>query len=441
MQRLAILIILASINLPASALDLLQTYRLAQSNDPEFESAHYAYSATSQKLPQARAGLLPVININGNENNNYASSWFDQNPAVYREVNSWSLSLQVTQPLFRAQNYFAYTEAEMQAEQAREQFIMAQQDLILRVTDAYFSVLIAQESIEVADAQVKAADIQLSLVTHGLSAGLNAITEVHEAKARSDLARAQQINALNDLESKKADLEKILGQESSTLSPLKPSVILPRPEPENINIWLEQARENNPAVLAAKSSAGAAEASIKKSRSDHAPTLDLVASHGVDYSSGSVSTPTDMQTYTHSTKVGVQFTIPLYAGGGTDARVSEAISNLGRANAELELSRRKAAAEAKQAYAAIINGLAQVSALESAVTSSESASKGKQAGYKLGLNMIVDVLNAEQQLYTAKRDLVKARHETLMQGFKLKAAAGTLSEEDVWQVNQLLVTK
>ncbi|MGV8934580.1 MAG: TolC family outer membrane protein [Gallionellaceae bacterium] len=420
-------------------MDLLQIYRLAQSNDPTYDSARYTFVSAEQKLPQARAGLLPVVNINGNENNNYAASTFGKDPAVNREVNSWSLSLQVTQPLFRAQNFYAYSESEMLVGQAQEQLHMAEHDLILRVTQAYFSVLIAQESIEVADSQVKATDLQLASVTHGLGTGTNSITDVNEAKSRSDLAQSQRITTIIDLESKQAELEKILGHETQTLAALKPSVLIAKPQPENPNIWQDQARERNPAVLAAKSALGAAEAAVKKSRSDHAPTLDLVASHGVDYSSGSVSTPSDISTYTHSSKVGVQFIIPLYAGGGTDSRVTEAIANVGRANADLEAARRKAGTDAKQAYSAVVNGLLQIHALESAVASSESSVKGKLAGYKIGVNMLVDVLNAEQQFYSAQRDLVKARYDTLIQSFKLKAASGSLNEQDVWEVNKLLV--
>lgn len=433
------MIILATANLSAHGADLLQIYRLAQSNDPTYESARYTFASAQQKSPQARAGLLPVINLNGNENNNIASSKFGKDPSVYREVNSWSLTLQLTQPLFRAQNFYAYTESELIVEQAHAQFNLAEHDLILRVTQAYFDVLIAQESIEVADKQVRAAEEQLALAIHGFDAGVNPITDIHEAKSRADLARAQRIATLNELETKHAELEKILGQETKSLAVLQPAALVPKPQPDNPRAWLEQAREGNPAVLATKSALGAAEAAINKNRAEHAPTLDLVASHGLDYSSGSVSTPSDFPTQTHYTKVGVQFTVPLFAGGGTNARVTEAIANVGRAASELEVARRKAGTDAKQAYSAIINGLAQIEALESAVTSSNSAVKGKLAGYKLGVNMIIDVLNAEQQLYTAQRDLVKARYDTLFQGFKLKAAAGALTEEDVYAVNQLLV--
>lgn len=433
------LLVLSVASLPARAADLLETYRLAQSNDPAFEAARYALAATQEKIPQARAGLLPVVNLNGNNNLNHATSEFSSVPPVSRDVRSWAWTLQLTQPLFRAQNVFAYSEAEMLAEQARAQYSWAEQDLILRVTQAYFDVLVVQESIEVADVQLKAAEEQLALAQRGFEAGANAITDVHEARSRADLARAQRIAAVSELDAKQAELEKVVGQETRALAALQAAVAVPRPQPDNARAWIEQARDNNPAVLAPKAALGAAQATVGKSRSEYAPTVDLVASYGKNYSSGNASTPSDFETRTDSSQVGVQLTVPLFAGGGTRSRVSEAMAHVGQATAELEVARRQAATEARRAYSAIVNGLAQIEALQSAVESSSSAVKGNQVGYKLGIHMNIDVLNAQQQLYTAQRDLVKARYDTLLQGMKLKAAAGVLTEADIMAVNQMLV--
>jgi len=438
-QGVTLILLWAGINLSVAAADLLEIYREAQGRDPTFEAARYAFVSVQEKVPQARAGFLPVLNLNGNENNNNALTKFSNAPKVYREVNSWALTLQLTQPLFRSQNFYAYSEAESLVEQARAQLNLAEQELILRATRAYFDILIVQEGVEAADRQLKAAEEQLALARRGFEAGANAVTDVHEAKSRSDLASSQRIAALNELEAKHAELEKVIGHETSKLVGLKPAVVVPRPQPENVRAWIEQARVNSPAVLASMAALGAAEAAVNKNRAEHAPTLDLVASHGRNYSSGNVSTSSDFTTDTHSSQLGVQFTVPLFAGGVTHSRVTEAIANVGKASAELEVARRQAGADARQAYSAIVNGLAQIEALESAVESSSSSVKGNQVGYKLGLHMNIDVLNAEQQLYTAQRDLVKARYDALFQGLKLKAAAGGLTEEDVYGVNQLLL--
>jgi outer membrane protein len=187
-----------------------------------------------------------------------------------------------------------------------------------------------------------------------------------------------------------------------------------------------------------KAALDAAESGIRKNRAEHLPTLDLTASYGSNFSSGSLATPVDFSTRAQSQQAGVQLTIPLYAGGATSSRVVEAVANKSKTLAQLEEARRKAGADAKQAYAAIVNGLSQIDALESAVESGGSSVKGNKIGYKLGIRINSDVLAAEQQLYTSRRDLVKARYDTLLQGLKLKAAAGVLGEVDLETINSSL---
>jgi outer membrane protein len=436
--RMVVVLALSCISLPLHAEDLLEIYRLAQANDPTFEAARYTFYAAREKITQARAGLLPTLDLNGTDNATVASSRFTNTPLIDRNVHAWTWMLQLTQPLVRPQNAYAYRESKSLVDQARAQYSQAEQDLILRVTQAYFDVLLSRESIEVADAQVKATGEQLALAQHGFGSGTNAITDVHEAKSRFDLARAQRIAAQNDLESKQAELEKVVGQPSHVLAALQPAVVIPKPQPDDIGVWAEHARENNPAVLAPYAAVKAAEEEVSKNRAEYSPTLDLTASYGNNYSSGNTSTPSDYETRAKSSQVGVRLTIPLYAGGTTNSHVTEAIANRNKAAAELEVARRQSATDAIQAYEAIVNGLAQIGALESSVESSKSAVTGNQIGYKLGIHMNIDVLNAEQQLYTSQRDLLKARYDTLFQGFKLKAAAGVLTESDVRMINGLL---
>lgn len=423
----------------ATGADLLEVYHNAQKNDPTFTSAQYSYAATRQKIPQARAGLLPVVNLKGNDNRTKATAQFGPPPSVYRNIKAWDWSLQLTQPLINFQNIYSLSSAEMQVEQAQAQYNLAEQDLILRVTQAYFDVLVAQGSIEVAQAQIRATEEQLALAQHGFDEGTNAITDVHEAKSRADLALSQYVAAQNDLETKNAELEKLLEEAPKSLAPLRAEAVISRPEPDNAKEWIDQARESNPAVLAPLAALGVVQAEVRKNHAEHLPTLDMVASYGNNYSSGSLTLPVDYQTRVNSGEIGVQLNVPLFAGGSTNSRVKEALANEGKATADLEVARRQSGTDAKKAYAAIVNGLAQIEALESAVESSKSAVKGNQIGYKMGIHMNIDVLNAEQQLYTAQRDLIKARYDTLFQGMKLKAAAGVLSETDVEKVNGMLV--
>ena len=434
------LLVTATFSVSIRAADLLEVYRLAQANDPTFEAARFALEVVQQRLPQARAGLLPVITATGNEGATQANTSFGNNPAVDRTVRNSAWALQLTQPLLRMQNIYAYSESQARLEQAVAQFKQAEQDLILRVAQAYFDVAVAESNIAVAEAQVRAVGEQLAIATRGFGLGTTAITDTYEAKSRADLARAQQIGSLNELENKRSELEKILGQAPMQLAVLRSSVVAPQPQPADPQAWITQARENNPAVRAQQAAFDAAEAAVHKIESEHLPFLDLTASYGANTSTANLTTPADYATRGRSATIGVQLTIPLYAGGGTQARVMEAIASRYKTRAELEAARRQAGNEARQAYAGVANGLAQTEALDSAVQSGRSAVKGNQVGYKAGLRINIDVLNAEQQLYTSQRDLAKARYDTLFQGLKLKAAAGALSEADVASIN-LLLTK
>lgn len=423
---------------PAHSADLLDIYRLARHNDPSFEAARYVLQAAQEKVPQARASLLPAVSAGGSRNYTQSSAAYGGTPPVGRDVHAWTWNVQLTQPLIRLQNIFAYNESQAIVKQATAQFAQAEQALILRVTQAYFDVVVAQESIAVAQAQMQAMQAQLAQAIRGFETGTHAVTDMHEARARHALAIAQRVSARNGLANKQAELEKIIGQDIGVLNTLQPAVVIPKPQPSDPQTWIAQARERNPAVLAQQSAVQAAEAEVSRNRAEHLPTLDLSASHGKNYSSGTTLNPTNYATSASQQQLGVQLTIPLFSGGATSSRISEAIASRRKSQAELEAARRQAATDARQAYAGIENGLAQIEALQSAVKSSQSAVKGNQAGFGVGIRMNIDVLNAEQQLYSAQRDLAKARYDTLLQGLKLKAAAGALSEDDVLTVNALL---
>lgn len=430
--------ILGCFSLPVYSADLLDIYRLALRNDPVFEVARYTLKGAQETYPQAVAGLLPTVNASGTNSVTRAQSQFSNVSSVIRDVHAWSWSLQLTQPLIRMQNVYAHDEAKVAVEQAHAQYRMAEQDLILRITEAYFEVLASREGIKVAEAELAATEKQLELAQKGHEKGIAAITDVREGQARADLARAHLVAAQNELDAKSAELGKIVDEVPAQLVDLDAAASIPQPQPGDQLFWISQARENHPAVLAAQSGLLISEAAVGKARAEHTPTLDLIASYGESYSSGTATMPTDFASKGQSRQVGLQFNIPLFAGGGTSAHVAEAIAHKYRAGAELEVARRQAATDARLAFAGVVNGLSQIAALESAVASGQSMVDESHAGYKLGVYNNVKVLDAEHQLYTAKRDLVKARYETLIQALKLKAATGALTEDDLINTNALL---
>ena len=443
LSTIAIGLSLAMIGTPqAYATDLMQAYRLAQDSDPTIASARYTLEAVRQKIPQARANLLPNASATGNDGNTRADTEFTDVPPVDRNMKAWGWNLQLTQPIIRIGNIYAYRESGYLVAQAEAQYAQAQQDLLLRVAQAYFGVIVAQDAIAAADAQVSALTEQLAQVTRGFQQGTHAQTDIDDTKSRLGSARSQRVAAQNDLESARADLEKVTGkpfdQTDDQLAVMQATLTPPPPSPADSRAWMDQARTDHPLVRAQKAALEAARQEIKKNRSDHLPTLDLVGNVGSNYSSHSLTTPNDYSTRETQHEVGVQLTVPIYSGGAINSKVTEAIANMNKAEADMEVASRQASTDAQQAFAGVTNGLAQIDALNVAVESGLSAVKGNRIGYKLGIRINIDVLNAEQQLFTAQRDLSKARYETLLQGFKLKAAAGVLSEADLKAVNAML---
>jgi outer membrane protein len=422
--------------LSANATDLLEAYRLAKNNDAAF--ARYSLEGIQQRIPQARAALLPSVTASGSKGSTQAVTAFTDVPPVDRGMRSWAWSLQLRQPLIRLSSVYAYEQSKYIVEQAEAEYESAEQDLILRVAEAYFGVSVAQQVIDASNAEVQALEEQLGQVTRGFKLGTHTLIDVDDTKARLGLARSRQIAAKNDLESKRAELEKITGQRITELNLLKIKAVLPAPQPRDSQTWIDRARLENPKVRAQKAGVAVAEQNIKKSRSEYAPTLDLVASRNGNYASNSLTTPNEFATRANSTQIGIQLNIPIYSGGETNARVAEAIANNNKAQADLEMASRQAATDAQQAYSGVMNGLAQIEALNLAEDSGRNSVNGTRLGYKLGLRINLDVLNAELQLYTAQRDLAKARYDTLLQGLKLKAATGILTPDDLLAVNRML---
>lgn len=437
MSRIFVILLLSGIGLRVEAADLLEVYHLAQANDPTFEAAKYGYQAAQEKAPQALAGNLPTLSMTGNRNYTGADASFNDSTPNRQGIFAWNWNLQLTQPIFRPQNIFAYKESEAQVEAAQADFAQAEQDLILRVAQAYFDALVAQETIAMAEVQLQAMQEQEAVAKRGFELGTASVTDSDEARSKAEQARSQLIAAKNDLEVKLAEIERLTGKPVQTLAGLRPAMVLPRPEPNDVNQWVDQAKDDNPTVRSQFLSLKAAGYTVKKSKAENFWTLDFVGSYGDNYSSGNISIPTPYESRVKSSVAGVQLTVPIFAGGLNNSHIREAIANQEKLSAQLEEARRKAGADAKQAYASIVNGISQTEALQSAVESGESSVKGNQAGYKLGLRINSDVLNAQQQLFSSKRDLAKAKYDTLLQGLKLKAAAGVLSEVDVKVINGL----
>lgn len=418
------------------AQSLMEVYRKAEAQDSQYQSARKALDATLEKLPQARASLLPGISLSANQGRQAGIASFSDAPWIDRSPSSWSWALQLTQPLLRGTNWAGYEQASAQIAQAQAQMALAQQDLILRSAQGYFDVLVAQESMRVMDAQLAAVQEQLDLAQRNFSAGTGTITDVHEAKAKHALTRSQRVAAATDLATKLAEVERLLG-EPVALAPMQFASALPTMD-KMLEDWRAAALTGNPQVLSQEAALEVARLEVAKNSRAHWPTLDLTASLGTNYSSGTLGSPADLSSRVESHFVGVQLTMPIYSGGGTQSRVREAIALQEKAASEWVSAQRAAQLQAQQAFLGVSNGQAQTEALLVAVAAGQNAVEGNQIGYRIGTRINPDVLNAQQQLFTSMRDLSKARAETAMQGLKLKAAVGQLQVDDLAALDQIL---
>lgn len=451
MQKPLIAVLMASafLSLNAQAADLIQVYQQALANDAVYASARASLAVGRERVPQGRAGLLPTVGLSGAYTRNDASfSPFNEGALITLPdgttgvvgsnlsiVNSNQYTLALSQPLFRWDRWQTYEQSKLQQSITEAQFAQAQQDLITRVSQAYFDVLAAQDTLESTRAQKTATTEQLASAKRNFEVGTQTITDTHEAQAAYDLVVAQEFAAVNDLENKKSALQSIIGAAPAQLAPLKAGVALASPQPALVEPWVSSAENQNYGVLVSQLALESAKRDIGRHRAGHYPTLDLVASSTHNKVSGTAA----QSGSTRNNAIGVQWSVPIFSGFAVTSRVRESIALEDKARNDLESTRRNAAQLARQSYLGVNSGLAQVKALEAAEISSQSALESNKLGYQVGVRINIDVLNAQRQLYSTRRDLSRARYDTIMNGLRLKAASGSLREADLVPVNNLLV--
>ncbi|HEY0589221.1 MAG TPA: TolC family outer membrane protein [Pseudoduganella sp.] len=429
---LAVLVASALFSLNAQAADLVQVYKQALANDATYASARAALSAGQERTTQGRALLLPTIAASGQHLKNDGEVSPEKTGFIDKENYNGQVQLQLTQPLFRWANWESYQQGKLSTAAAEAVFAQAQQDVILRVSQAYFDVLTAQDNLTATQAQKAATTEQLASAKRNFEVGTQTITDTHEAQAAYDLVVAQEFAAQNDLEVKRTALQQIIGQAPGTLAPLRTGVTIASPQPATLEPWVSAAEEQNYGVTGAKLNVEIAKREISKQRAGHMPTLDLIANSTRTTSTGPNGG------INKNNAIGVTWNVPIFNGFAVTSKVRESIALEDKARNDLEASRRQAAQTARQAFLGVNSGLAQVKALEAAEVSSKSALESNKLGYQVGVRINIDVLNAQRQLYTTQKDLSKARYDTIMNGLRLKSAAGSLKEEDLEPINALL---
>lgn len=403
--------------------ELARIYDLALQNDPQLKAAEAAFNAGQETKVQNRAALLPNLNLTAN------ATSFDTDAANY---NNHGYTLSLSQPVFDASAWFTFKQGEVLSEQASVRFDLQQQNLIQRTIEAYLGVLRANSELETSEAQERAIKRRLDQVNAQFEVGLIANTDVQEAQASYDNARVARISAEGDLDNSYEALERLTNQSFKSISQLSEGYPVEEPVPSAAQPWLEKAWAGNLTLKLADMTSEAARQAAKAGRAGHYPTLSLQANY--DYDNG---TPVNDNS-SDSSSIGLSLNVPIYSGGSVSSRTRQLEQQLIESQYNREDSMREITQSTRSLLRNLRTGALSVSALKQSIKSSETALQATEEGYKVGTRNVVDVLQAEQQLYAAKRDYANARFTFVQNLVSLKQQIGTLNPQDIQELDSWL---
>lgn len=449
--------------------NLLEVYQAAIKSDPLIREAEARRMAALESKPQARSLLLPQVNVGGQiyTANSDGESTFPQvdrttgNIVIVGNRSStdvsqyWDYSAQLTQTVFRWDQWQGLQRASSEVALAEANYRAAQQDLMVRVSQAYFEVLAAEDTLAAAEATAQAFARQLEQAEKRFEVGLIAITDVQEARAANDSATAGVILAKRVLATAQERLREVTGEPYASLVKPADDMPLDQPQPLDEQTWVDQALEQNLDVIAARLGVDLAKRDVKIAQAGYMPTVDLFAQYGETSRdatqtnqsfdpSGTLGTGDRVRgtadSDTTNDAVGLRVNVPVFKSGGTNSRVREQVY-LHRASREkLEGSQRAAERETRDAYLGVIAEKARVGALKQAVKSNQTALEATEAGFEVGTRTTVDVLDARRRLFESQRDYARSRYDYLINLVKLKSAAGVLVPADLNAINGYLTT-
>jgi outer membrane protein len=418
----------------ARAQGLTTLYEAARAYDATYLAARAQADAAEFRAAQAKSLGLPSLtgNVRGVTRQidlPLPRSDFNSNNALQTELNGRF-------PLFNMANQATMEQAERTLIASKAELEAAEQDLIIRLTQAYFDVLAAKDTVALAKTNKTAILEQLASAKRNFEVGTATITDTREAQSRADLATAQEIAAENDLINKRIALAYLVGRRDLEPLPLVTPVVLPTIVPRNVEEWVTMADTLHPQVIRARIAYEVAQLEINKAKAGELPTVDAVATLGANYASGSSNQIIPGTTRTGS--IGVELNWPLYTGGSVQNRIKETVSLEQRSREEFENARRTVAQNTRVAFWGVQSGEALVKALEAAESSSRLSLEATQLGYRVGVRVNIDVLNAQTQLFQTQRDLFKSRYDVLVNSLRLRQASGQLTPNDLLAVNSLL---
>jgi outer membrane protein len=428
---LALLTVLSGLSISGHATSLSQLADDAFGHDAKLASAEAAYHAGLEKEPEARAALLPHLALTQSAFRNTIDVP-GQPSAQYSTVGS---SLSLNQSLFKWDDWQIYQESRLSVIASGLAFTSAKQDLILRVAQAYFDALVAKDGFLLAQEHQRSVNEQLALTQRSFTLGAATVVDLNEARAGSDSARAELVKAQSVLATRYATLQQIVGHPIDSVDPLDASASLPIVTPDALKSWLSDAQAVGLDVRQQQIALEIARREVSKANAGYLPSVSIVgnASHGnAAFINGQTNFNTGANRAT-SGEIGIQISIPLFDGLSTMSRKREALALQDKAEHDLDDARRTAALDAQQAFLGVRDGLEQIAALGTVQQSAETALQSNQKGFKVGVRINADVLNAEDKLFSTRRDLSKARYDTLMQFLHLKASVAQLDSNTLTQ--------
>lgn len=421
----------------AGADDLLSVYRQAALEDPQVERAQEALMAVTETQVQAKAALfLPEASLNANvtgHTQNVQLSGDSTGESGRSQFLAGDYSLSLVQPILHYDRLIALEQSDLRIAQAEAEYAAAESALLLRVAERYFDVLAAEDNLRFAMARNDSLERGLSETRQRLEVGFLALTDVQEAQAGSDRARADAIEAEHLVRDAREGLREVTGRAYDRLAALGADMPLVLPDPANEEQWIDKALSQNLGLLAAERATQTAEAEIKRQWAGHLPTMDAVGNH-VFSSTGGRFGAADVQ----DTFIGLSLNVPLYQGGRVDSRTRAAEHRHQEALAALKQERRSVRHAASKAFQGVVAGVSRVRAFQQALASSETALNATRAGFSAGRRTALDVILAEGERLRAQRDYARARYDYLLNTLRLKQAVGTLAPQDLIQVNAWL---
>ena len=433
------LIILLSGHLTAE--NLLDIYNEALENDPTFKAAEYSYLADKEIVVQGRAALLPSITLSGSTNWNE----YYQDEVLQQEYNSFSKSARVSQPLFRLDTWFNFKRSKSLTNAAEAEFAYEQQNLILRTAELYFGVLRAIDNLNAAISEEKAIKKQLDQAQQRYEVGLSAITGVQEAQLAYDLSKAARINNEGNLFSAREALNALIGREIFSLDELGEDLQISSPFPNSKEDWVNLALKNNYQLKASYLRKDAAKSNARSAASNHLPKIDIVGSgsdsetNQFNYEGFSINGQgIPVPAVTGRRNYAIQLSVPIFQGGAVSSRRKQAYSQYNQADENTLFTERRIIQEVRSQFSNVNTLVANVNAQKQAVISATSALEATQVGYKVGTRNVVDLLQAEKNLYSAEKNLANAKYDYILANLRLALAAGTIDPGDILEINNLL---